>query len=249
MSGHSKWSSIKHKKGAADAKRGKLFSRILREISIAARMGGSNMDGNARLRAVIQAAKDANMPKDNIDRAIAKGAGELKGITYEDFTVEGYGQAGVALIIEGTTDNHNRTMPEIRHMFAKYGGTLGEQGSVAWMFERKGIILVSAEGHDEDTVMECALEAGAEDMSTDDGLYHITTASEDIQAVRDALEAAQIKIESANVELIPKNTVKVEGKNVEKILNLISAMEDHDDVSSVAANFDIDPELIEQLSA
>ena len=199
MSGHSKWASIKHKKGATDAKRGKLFTRLLKEIMIAAKMGGSNIDGNPRLRAAIQSAKDANMPKDNMEKAIKRGAGELPGVTYEDFSFEGYGHGGVAILVEGSTDNKMRTTPEIRHIFAKYGGNLGENGCVAWMFNKKGTILVSAEGQDEDALMETVLEAGAEDLESGDGVYQITCAPENLLAVREGLEAKGIKIESAEV--------------------------------------------------
>jgi YebC/PmpR family DNA-binding regulatory protein len=248
MSGHSKWSTIKHKKGAADAKRGKIFTRIIREIAIAAKMGGGDPSGNPRLRTAIIAAKDANMPKDNIEKAIKKGTGELEGQSYEDFIFEGYGAAGVAIIVEGSTDNRNRTMPEIRHLFSKYNGNMGETGCVAWMFETKGIILIPAEAQDEDKVMECALEAGAEDMESDDGYFQIKTPPEDLMSVREAIEAKGIRVESASIQRIPNATVHVEGKDAEKVLKLTSALEDHDDVSNVYANFDIDSELIEQMS-
>jgi YebC/PmpR family DNA-binding regulatory protein len=248
MSGHSKWSTIKHKKGAADAKRGKIFTRIIREIAIAAKMGGGDPAGNPRLRTAIIAAKDANMPKDNIEKAIKKGTGELEGQSYEDFMFEGYGAGGVAIIVEGSTDNRNRTMPEIRHLFSKYNGNMGETGCVAWMFETKGIILISAEDQDEDKIMECALEAGAEDMESDDGYFQIKTPPEDLMSVRESMEAKGIKVESASVQRIPNATVRVEGKDAEKVLKLTSALEDHDDVSNVYANFDIDSELIEQMS-
>lgn len=249
MSGHSKWASIKHKKGALDAKRGRLFTRILKEITVAARMGGGDPEANPRLRTAVQAAKDANMPKDNMEKAIKRGTGEMAGVSYEDFVFEGYGQGGVAIIVEGTTDNRNRTTPEIRHTFTKHGGNLGEVGCVSWMFSKKGVISAPSEGQAEDHVMECALEAGADDMETGDGVYAITTPPEAMLAVREALEAKGIKIESAEVQQVPKNTVRVEGKDAEKLLKLISALEEHDDVNKVAANFDIDPELVEQLSA
>jgi YebC/PmpR family DNA-binding regulatory protein len=248
MSGHSKWSTIKHKKGAADAKRGKIFTRIIREIAIAAKMGGGDPNGNPRLRTAILAAKDANMPKDNIEKAIKKGTGELEGQSYEDFMFEGYGAAGVAIIVEGSTDNRNRTMPEIRHLFSKYNGNMGETGCVAWMFETKGIILIAAEDQDEDEIMECALEAGAEDMEADDGYFQIKTPPEDLMSVRETMEAKGIKIESASLQRIPNATIRVEGKDAEKVLKLTSALEDHDDVSNVYANFDIDSELIEQMT-
>lgn len=248
MSGHSKWSSIKHKKAAVDAKRGKLFTRLLREIFIAARMGGADTDSNSRLRAAVQAAKDANMPGSNMEKAIRKGTGELSGVSFEDFAYEGYGPSGVALMAEGSTDNHNRTAPEIRFIFNKYGGNLGEIGCVAWMFSKKGVILLSAEGQDEDAVMECALEAGAEDVVTEGDMIHVTTAPDEMAAVREALEASGLKVESASLERIPQNTVHVEGKDAAKVLKLLSALEDHEEVSRVAANFEIDAELIEQLT-
>jgi YebC/PmpR family DNA-binding regulatory protein len=247
MSGHSKWHSIRHKKAAVDSKRGKMFTRFLKEITIAAKMGGGDPAANPRLRTAIQTAKDGNMPKDNIEKAIKKGTGELPGVTFEDFSFEGYGPSGVAVLVEGSTDNRNRTTPEIRHLFTKYGGSLGETGCVAWMFSKKGIILVSAEGQNEDKVMEAALEAGAEDFSVEDETFQITTAPEDLMDVREKLEASGLKIESANVAHIASNTIKVEGKDAEKLVKLISSLEDHDDVTNVAANCDIDAELIEQL--
>jgi YebC/PmpR family DNA-binding regulatory protein len=248
MSGHNKWSSIKHKKGAADAKRGKIFTRIIREIAIAARMGGGDPGGNPRLRTAIAAAKDANMPKDNVERAIKKGTGELEGASYEDFVIEGYGAGGVAIIVEGTTDNKNRSMPEIRHLFGKYNGNMGETGCVAWMFETKGVIYIPTEGNDEDTVMECALEAGAEDMETEDDFFQIKTPPESFFSVREALEARGVTVDSASIQRIPTATVALEGKDAEKALKLYNALEDHDDVSNVYANFEIDDELIEQIS-
>ncbi len=248
MSGHNKWSSIKHKKGAADAKRGKIFTRIIREIAIAARMGGGDPSGNPRLRTAIVAAKDANMPKDNVERAIKKGTGELEGASYEDFVIEGYGAGGVAIIVEGTTDNRNRSMPEIRHLFGKYNGNMGETGCVAWMFETKGVIYIPTEGQEEDKVLECALEAGAEDMETEDEFFQIKTPPESLFRIREELEAKGIKVDSASIQRIPTNTVALEGKDAEKALKLYSALEDHDDISNVYANFEIDDELIEQLS-
>lgn len=246
MSGHSKWASIKHKKAATDSKRGKLFTKIIKEIVIAAKMGGGDPNANPRLRTATQAARDANMPKDNVEKAIKKGTGELEGVSFTDFTFEGYGPGGVALYIEGTTDNRNRTTPELRHIIGKFGGNLGETGCVAWMFDKTGIILVPSEGQDEDQVLESALEAGAEDMETTDEYYRISTPGNDMMAVREQLEAAGIKVESAGVEDIPQNTVKVEGKEAERVLKLVSALEDHDDVNSVSANFDIEESLIEQ---
>lgn len=245
MSGHSKWHSIKHKKAAVDAKRGKLFTKLIKELEVAARMGGSDIDANPRLRTAIQTAKDANMPKDTMERAIKKGAGELEGVSYEDFTFEGYGQAGVAIMVEGSTDNKNRTTPEIRHAFSKYGGNLGEVGCVGWMFDKRGVIYAPAEGKSEDEVMEIALEAGAEDFEAEEDYFKITTPWEDMMDVREGLEAKGLKVESASIEQIPQNTIKVEGADVNKLLKLIGILEDHDDVTNVAANYDIDPELIE----
>jgi len=248
MSGHSKWHSIRHKKAAVDAKRGRLFTRLLREIMVAARTGGGDVEGNPRLRAAVQAARDANMPKDNIERAIKKGTGEIEGETFEDFTLEGYGPAGVALMILGTTDNRNRTMPEIRHIFAKYGGSLGESGCVAWNFERKGVILADRRGLTEEQAMEAALEAGAEDYEAADDLLQFTSTPETIPQVRRALETRGLHVQSAKLDWVPKSTVRVEGKEAEKLLRLVQTLEDHDDVQSVAANFDMDASLIEQMS-
>lgn len=247
MSGHNKWSTIKHKKGAQDAKRGKLFTRIIREIAVAARQGGGDPAGNPRLRTAIAQAKDANMPKDNIEKAIKKGTGELEGASYEDFVIEGYGPGGTAIIVEGTTDNKNRSLPEIRHLFGKHNGNMGETGCVAWMFETRGVIYIPTEGQDEDTVMECALEAGAEDMETEEDYFTIKTPPEEFFNVREALEAKGVKVESGSVQRIPSATVPLEGKDAEKVLKLVNALEDHDDVSNVYANFEIDAELIEQM--
>ena len=248
MSGHSKWHSIKHKKALVDAKRGKLFTRLIREVMVAARMGGSDIETNPRLRTAVQAAKDANMPKDTIERTIKKGAGELEGTSFEDFVFEGYASGGVALIVEGSTDNMNRTAPEIRHIFGKQGGNLGEPGSVAWMFDKKSLILVDGEGKDEDTVMEVALEAGADDFEGGDGIFTVTGGPNDLFTIREAIEKEGLKIISAELKQIPKNTVESEGKDAEKVMKLVSALEDHDDVTSVSGNFEIAPELIEQFS-
>ena len=248
MSGHSKWHSIKHKKAATDAKRGRLFTRIQKEVVVAARMGGGDIEGNPRLRAAVQAAKDGNMPKDNIEKAIQRGTGDLSGVSYEDFTFEGYGQAGVALMVEGSTDNRNRTTAEIRHLFGKHGGNLGEVGCVAWIFPKKGFILVPEEGHDEEAVMDCALEAGAEDFEVEEGMIQITAPPEDLFKIREALESKGIKVASAKVERIPTTTVRAEGRDAEKLLKLANALEDHDDVTSVSINAEIDFDLIEQLS-
>lgn len=248
MSGHSKWHSIRHKKAAIDAKRGRMFTKVIKELSIAARMGGSDPAGNPRLRTAIQAAKDVNMPKDNIERAIKKGAGEMAGVSYEDFTFEGYGQAGVAILVEGTTDNMNRTAPEIRHLFGKYGGNMGEPGCVSWMFKKRGVIEINAEGIDEDRVMEAALEAGAEDVSNQGEVFRVLTGPADVESVRKSLEEADLPVIHSAVEMLSDNTIKVEGDQAGKLLKLIEMLEEHDDVNNVWSNYEIDDALIEQLS-
>lgn len=248
MSGHSKWHSIKHKKAAIDAKRGQAFTKVIKEITIAARTGGGDPNANARLRAAIANAKTVNMPQDNITRAIKKGTGELPGVSYEEFVYEGYGPGGVALIIDILTDNKNRTVAEIRHIFGKHNGNLGESGCVAWMFDKKGLITVEAEKVDEDRLMELALNAGAEDMQADDDIFEITTKPEDMEKVREALEKNGITIASAQVSRIPQSTIKLEGKHAEQMLKLMEKLEDHDDVQDVCANFDIPDEVMEQLS-
>ena len=246
MSGHNKWSTIKHKKGRADAKRGKLFTKIIREITVAAREGGGDPDGNPRLRSAVAAAKAANMPADNIKRAIDRGTGDLDGVAYEEVSFEGYGPGGVAVMLELLTDNRNRTTPEIRHLFSKYGGTLGENGCVAWLFSRKGLILVAREhAADEDEIMELALDAGAEDLDTDDAdYYRIYTAPEDLHAVKDSLEEAGQAVEAAQMEMEPSSTTRLEGKEAQRMVRLMEAFDDHDDVQHVWANFDIDDELL-----
>ncbi|HOE95021.1 MAG TPA: YebC/PmpR family DNA-binding transcriptional regulator [Candidatus Sumerlaeota bacterium] len=246
MSGHSKWHSIRHKKAVVDAKRGAMFTRLIKEIAVAARMGGSDIDGNPRLRTAVTAARDANMPKENIERAIKKGAGELEGVSYEDFTLEGYGQAGVAILVEGTTDNKNRTIPEIRAIFNKGGGSLGAQGCVAWMFTKRGVILIPTQGQSEETVMEAALEAGAEDLENEGEYYRILTEPNQMEDVRAAIEAKGIKVESSSLRNIPSTTVKVEGEDAPKLLRLLEALEEHDDVTSVSANEEIDDAVLEQ---
>jgi YebC/PmpR family DNA-binding regulatory protein len=248
VSGHSKWSQIKHKKGQTDAKRGKIFTKIVKEISIAARLGGGDSDGNPRLRTAIEKAKEVNMPHDNIKKAVMKGTGELPGVSYEEYVYEGYGPAGVALMIEVMTDNKNRTLPEIRHMLGKSGGSLGETGCVSWMFDKKGYILVSKEKSSEDTVMSVALDAGAEDMRNDpnEENYEIITSPEDFTSVREALEKANIPISSAEVSMLPKNYVVLDEKAAEQMLRLMDNLEDHDDVQNVYANFDIPDEVAEK---
>lgn len=246
MSGHSKWASIKHKKAVVDAKRGKIFTRIIRELTIAAKMGGGDITGNPRLRTAVAAAKDANMPMKNIDNAIKKGTGELEGVAYEEMVYEGYGPGGVAIMVECTSDNRNRTAAEIRHLFSKANGNLGTVGSVSYIFEKQGSILVSGEGADEDKLMEAALEAGADDIRAEEGSFIVTTPPAALNDVREAIEAAGFKVESAENENVPTMTKAVEGKDAEQVLKLLNALEEHDDVGNVSANFDISDELIEQ---
>jgi YebC/PmpR family DNA-binding regulatory protein len=247
MSGHSKWHSIKHKKGALDAKRGKLFTKLIKEITIAARTGGSgDITQNARLRKAVSDAKAANMPNETIDRAIKRGTGELEGAAFEEITYEGYGPGGVAIILEAMTDNRNRTVSELRHLFSKNGGNLGESGSVAWMFHKKGSILVDRQLKSEDEMMEVALEAGAEDMQTDEEHYQVLTAPEEFHAVLEAVKQAGIEPLSAEVTMIPQNYIHLEGREADQMLKLYEALDDHDDVQSVSANFDIDTAAMEQ---
>jgi len=248
MSGHSKWSTIKHKKAAIDSKRGRIFTKIIKEITVAARMGGGDADSNPRLRTAIASAKAVNMPGDNIDRAVKKGTGELPGVSYEEVTYEGYGVGGVAVLVEALTDNRNRTVAEIRTIFTKAGGSLGEAGCVSWMFDKRGLIIVSAEGVVEDTLMEIALDAGAEDMSQDGGVFEITTAPGSLEAVREAIEAKGVRIESAEVTMIPKTTTKLDEESARKMLKFMDNMDDQDDVQKVYANFDIADEVMEKIS-
>jgi len=245
MSGHSKWSTIKHKKGALDAKRGRMFTRLIREITIAARAGGGDASGNPRLRTAISAAKEANMPADNITRAIKKGTGELEGQTLEEVTYEGYGSGGVAIIVETVTDNKNRTLPEIRHIFSKHGGNLGASNSVAWMFEKKGYIVVETPSMPEDQLLEVALEAGADDLKQDGSSFEIYTPTESFEQVKESLKAKGVTITASEIAMTPKNTVRAEGPAARKVLNLIETLEEHDDVQHVWANFDIDESEIE----
>ncbi|MGC8908789.1 MAG: YebC/PmpR family DNA-binding transcriptional regulator [Desulfomonilaceae bacterium] len=249
MSGHNKWSTIKHKKGAMDAKRGKIFSKLIKEITIAARVGGGDPDGNPRLRTAINAARAANMPKDNIERAIKRGTGEIAGAAYEEVTYEGYGPGGVAVLVDALTDNKNRTVAEIRHIFEKYGGNLGESGCVAWIFQKKGLVVVPAAGLQEDEVMELALEAGAQDVKHEDDSYEITADPSDFEALKKAVEDRGWKTEMAEVTMAPQNTVKLEGKKAEQMLKMMDALDDHDDVQRVFANFDIADEEMMKISA
>jgi YebC/PmpR family DNA-binding regulatory protein len=239
MSGHSKWHSIKHKKGALDAKRGKLFTKFIKEITVAARSGGGDPDGNARLRKAIADAKAGNMPNDTIDRAIRRGTGEEEGVHYEEITYEGYGPKGVALMVQSMTDNRNRTVAEIRHIFSKNGGNLGESGSVGWIFEKKGYIVVEKTAKPEDELFELAIDAGADDLRDDEDNFEIITAPDNFDAVLGAVKAAGIEPQVAEVELVPQNYVKLEGSDARQMLKLMEALEDHDDVQKVSANFDI----------
>ncbi len=247
MSGHSKWHSIRHKKAAVDAKRGKIFTKIIKEITVAARLGGGDPDGNPRLRLAIEKAKSVNMPKENIERAIKKGTGELEGTHYEEFQYEGYGPGGVAVLVELMTDNRNRSVGEIRHLFTKYNGKPGEAGSVAWMFEKKGLILVKKDQVEEDRLMEIALEAGAEDIKEEGDLWEVHTTPSDFESVKEALAADGIVPVSAEVTMVPQNTLRLEGKEAEQMLRLMEVLEDHDDVQNVYANFDIPNEIMEEI--
>jgi YebC/PmpR family DNA-binding regulatory protein len=249
MSGHSKWNSIKHKKGALDAKRGKIFTKIIREMSIAARIGGGDPGSNPRLRTAVDKAKSVNMPADNIKRAIQKGTGELPGEQYEEITYEGYAVGGVAVLIQVLTDNRNRTAPEIRHTFEKFGGNMGSSGAVAWMFDRTGIIQVDGDKIGEDDLMGKALDAGASDMRRVEKVFEITTAPAEMDAVRDALAKAGVPILEAQVTYVPQSTVRVEGPAATSVVRLIEALEDLDDVQHVYANYDIPDEVLEAISA
>ncbi len=240
MSGHNKWSTIKHKKGAADAKRGKIFTKLIKEITIAARQGGGDPDGNPRLRTAMIAAKSSNMPMDNVIRAIKKGTGEIEGVNYEEIVYEGYGPGGVAMIVEALTDNKNRTVAEIRNIFGKSGGNLGENGCVGWMFDRKGRIVVLKENVEEDKIMDLALEAGAEDVRDEGDVWEIITDMADLYTVNEAITSAEITVEETVVARIPQNVVAVEGKVAEQVLRLVEKLEDCDDVQEVYANYDID---------
>jgi YebC/PmpR family DNA-binding regulatory protein len=249
MSGHSKWHSIKHKKAATDAKRGKAFSRINKEITIAARIGGGDPGFNPRLRLALAKAKAENVPKDNIDRAIKKGTGELEGFTLEEIQYEGYGPGGVAILIEVTTDNRNRTLPEIRHLFSKHGGNMSEAGSVSWMFDKKGYVVVEKDKIEEEELFEIALEAGAEDVSEDGDNWEILTPLEAFEPVSKALQHKDVPLAVQQIDMIPQSQVKVEGKAALQTLKLMEALEDHDDVQNVWANFDIDEKDIEAAMA
>lgn len=248
MSGHSKWSTIKRKKGALDAKRGKLFTKLIKELTIAAREGGGDPAANPRLRLAVDNAKAANMPADNIDRAIKKATGELEGVTISELTYEGYGPGGVALLVEVATDNKNRTVAEVRHLFSKHGGNMGESGSVAWMFEKKGVVSLPKQGKTEDDILEIALNAGAEDMRTEDEYFEIQTEVESFEPVRRALVDKEFALDNASLQWIAKNIINVAGENAEKMMKLIESLEDCDDVQNVYSNADFDEEFIKQQS-
>ncbi len=248
MSGHSKWATTKHRKGAADAKRGKIFTKIIREMTVAARMGGGDPNGNPRLRLAIVKAKEANMPSDNIKKAIQRGTGELPGVQYEEIGYEGYGPGGVAVLLDMMTDNKNRTVAEIRHLFSKHGGNLGEAGCVAWMFEKKGYMTVEKGAVDEDRLMSLALDAGAEDVLSDDPTqFEVLTAPLDFEPVKNALSDAKIALSVSEVTLLPKTYVHLDGKEAEQMLRMVEALEDHDDVQKVHANFDISEDVMSRM--
>jgi YebC/PmpR family DNA-binding regulatory protein len=249
MSGHSKWSSIKHKKALKDAKRGKLFTKFIKEITVAARMGGGDIDANPRLRTAVLTARAQSMPADNIDRAIKKGTGELEGVTYEEVTYEVYGPGGVAVLVQVLTDNRVRTVAELRSLITKQGGNLGSAGSVAYLFQKRGLITVDRAGIDEDHVMEVALEAGAEDVRDAGDILEVLTTPDGFEAVKDALEKAGVTLASAEVTMMASTSVPISGKSAEQMVRLLEALEDHDDVQSVASNMDISAEELERLSA
>jgi YebC/PmpR family DNA-binding regulatory protein len=248
MAGHSKWANIKHKKARVDAQRGKVFTKIIKEVTIAARLGGGDVNSNPRLRTAMAAARAANMPKDNLEKAVKKGTGELPGVSYEEMTYEGYGPGGVAVFVEILTDNKNRIAAEIRHVFGKYGGNMGESGCVAWMFDRKGEITLEGEDLNEDAVMDAAIEAGAEDVQFEEGGAMIYTAVEEVWSVHQALTNAGFNPGEAKLTRIPQNTVALEGKQAETMLKLMEMLEDNDDVQNVYANFDIPDEVFEKMA-
>ncbi len=249
MSGHSKWSTIKHKKAITDARRGKLFTKLIRELTSAARAGGGDPESNPRLRTAISTARGANMPADTIQRAVKKGTGELPGEVYEEVIYEGYGAGGVAVLVDILTDNKNRTVAEVRHLFTKHGGNLGENGCVAWMFERKGFISVDVAEIEEDDLLEIVLEAGGDDLRVEDEVYEIYTAPEAFEDVRQALDAHDLKFGVAEITMLPQNTVQIEGKQAEQVLRFMDALDDHDDVVKAYANFDISDEVMAGLSS
>lgn len=246
MSGHSKWHTIKHKKGALDARRGKIFTKLIKEITVAARTGGSgDVDSNARLRKAVNDAKAQNMPNDTIDRAIKRGTGELEGVNYEEITYEGYGIGGVAMLVETMTDNRNRTVAELRHLFSKNGGNLGEAGSVAWMFDKKGLIIVDKDAKPEDELFEIVIEAGADDLQDEGDVFEIYASPENFEAVEEAIKKAGIQPQAAEISMIPQNYIRLEGADAKQMLKLYEAIDDNEDVQKVYANFDIDESEME----
>jgi YebC/PmpR family DNA-binding regulatory protein len=248
MSGHSKWSSIKHKKGAADAKRGRIFTKLIKEITVAARMGGGDPEGNPRLRAAILSAKAENMPKDNIERAVKKGTGELEGVSYEEITYEGYGPGGVALLVECLSDNKNRTVADIKHILDKHGGSLGGPGCVAWIFEKRGMIIFDRDKVEEDKLLDVALEAGAEDVKEGESEFEVIIVPSKFEAVKKAFDDRSMVYSVAEVSMVPQNTVKLEGRKAEQMVNLMESLEENDDVNNVYANFDIPDDVMEAIS-
>lgn len=247
MSGHSKWSSIKHRKAAQDSKRGAMFTRVIKELTVAARLGGGDAEMNSRLRTAVLKAKAVNMPQDTMQRAIMKGTGELAGVSYEDVTYEGYGPGGVALLLTVLTDNRNRTVAEIRRIFSKNGGNFGEAGCVAWMFQKKGLIVVDKGKIDEDELLTVALEAGAEDVRAGDGIYEVVTTVEDFEPVKQAIVAKGVEPSTSDISMIPQNTVRLEGHQARQLLKLMEELEDHEDVQNVYANFDIPDEVLAEV--
>ncbi|NIR18077.1 MAG: YebC/PmpR family DNA-binding transcriptional regulator [Desulfobacterales bacterium] len=248
MSGHSKWASIRHKKGAVDAKRGKIFSKLIKEITVAARLGGGDPEGNPRLRVAIQAAKAQNMPKDNIARAIKKGTGELAGTSYEEYNYEAYGPGGVALMMNCLTDNRNRTIADIKHIFERHGGNLGEPGCVSWIFEKRGLVVFEKNSVEEEKLLDLALEAGAEDIKESETQFEVLTDPADFESIKKAFDDEGLSYSLAEISMIPQNTVKLEGRDAERVLSLLEALEENDDISHVYANFDIPDEVMEALS-
>lgn len=247
MSGHSKWATTKHKKAAIDSKRGKIFTKVIKEITVAARVGGGDPDGNARLRTVIQKAKEANMPADNIKKAIQKGTGELPGVNYEEAVFEGYGTGGIAILVSIMTDNRNRTVPEIRHMFSKHGGNMGEAGCVSWMFDKKGYIVVEGGKVDEEKLMSLIVEAGAEDMRRDGDNFEVITAPGDLENVKKTIEDGGITVALSEVTMLPQNYMELDDKSAMQVLKLIEALEDHDDVQNVYSNLNVRDEVLEKI--
>ena len=244
MAGHSKWANIRHRKGAQDAKRGKIFTKLIKEITISSRLGGGDVDSNPRLRKAVANAKSNNMASEKIEKAIKKGTGELEGVNYEEVTYEGYGPGGVAIMLDAITDNKNRTVADIRHILSKFGGNLGENGSVSWMFDKKGQIIINGDAGDEEIVFEAALEAGADDFEVDDDLFTITTYFSSLLDVRDNLDANGYHVRSMEIEMVPKSYQSLKGKEAEAVLQLMEALDDHDDVNKVYSNFDLDDEVV-----